>query len=196
MKGTEKIVAHIGDEAKAQAQAILDEAAAKAKEISDSYAKSAQDEYWNMVRAGVKDCEAEAQRVKRVADMECKKDILSLKQEMISGAFKAAQEKLASMQGDEYVDFLVSLAVKAAPSGERELVFNSRDKAEVGASVVEKANAALGGKAKLRLSDEVRDIAAGLIVKAGGIETNCSAESLIASSRAELSSELAKIMFE
>ena len=196
MKGTEKIVAHIEDEAKAQAQAILDEAAAKAKEVSDSYNKAAQDEYWNMVRAGVKECEAEALRVKRVADMECKKDILSLKQEMISGAFKAAQEKIASMQGDEYVDFLVSLAVKATSSGEREVIMNSRDKAAVGVAVVEKANAALGGKAVLRLSDEVRDIAAGLIVNAGGIETNCSVESLIASSRAELSSQLAQIMFE
>lgn len=196
MKGTEKIVAHIGDEAKAQAQAILDEAAAKAKEVSDSYDKAAQDEYWNMVRAGVKECEADSERVKRVAEMECRKDILSLKQDMISEAFKLAQEKLSSMQGDEYVDFLVKLAVKAAGEGERELIFNSRDRAAVGAEVVEKANAALQGKAKLSLSDEIREIAAGLIVKAGGIEVNCSVESLIASKRSELASQLAQIMFE
>ena len=196
MKGTEKIVAHIEDEAKAKAQAILDEAAAKAKEVEDSFSKAAQDEYWNMVRAGVKECETDAERVKRVAEMECRKEVLSLKQDMISDAFKLAEEKIASMQGDEYVDFLVDLAVKAASSGERELIFNSRDCAEIGAKVVEKANAKLDGKAQLRLSDEVRDIAAGLIVKTGGIEVNCSAESLIAAKRAELSSQLAQIMFE
>ena len=196
MKGTEKIVAHIGDEAKAQAQSILDEAAAKAKEVSDSFNKAAQDEYWNMVRAGVKECEADVERVKRVAEMECRKDILSLKQDMISEAFKLAQEKIASMQGDEYVDFLVGLAVKAVGEGESELIFNSRDRAEVGAKVVEKANEKLDGKAQLHLSDELREIAAGLIVKAGGIEVNCSVESLVAAKRAELSSQLAQIMFE
>lgn len=196
MKGTEKIIARIESEAKAQAQAILDEAAAKVKEIEDFYNKAAQDEYSNMVGAGEKECEAEAGRLKRVAGMECRKDILALKQDMISEAFKLAQEKLAAMQGDEYVDFLVKLAVKSAGSGERELIMNSRDRAEVGAVVVEKANTELNGKAVLSLSEETREIAGGLIVKAGGIEVNCSVESLVASSRALLSSQLAQIMFE
>ena len=196
MKGTEKIIARIEGEAKAQAQAILDEAAVKVKELHDSYAEAARDEYSNMVSAGVKECEADAQRVKRVAEMECRKDILALKQDMISEAFKLAQEKLAAMQGDEYVDFLVKLAVKASGSGERELIMNSRDRAEVGAVVIEKANNELNGKAVLSLSEETREIAAGLIVKAGGIEVNCSVESLVASKRALLSSQLAQIMFE
>lgn len=196
MKGTEKIVAHIENEAKAKAQAVLDEAAAKAKEIEESYNKAAQDEYWNMVRAGVKECEADSQRVNRVAEMESKKEVLALKQDMISEAFKMAEEKIASMQGQEYIDFLSKLAAKAAGSGECELILNSRDSAAVGAQVVEKANAELNGKAALSLSKETRDIAGGLIVKAGGIEVNCSVESLVAGSRAELASQIAQIMFE
>ena len=196
MKGTEKIIARIGNEAGAQAQAILDEAAVKARELQNSFRAAAQDEYRNMVSAGEKECGIRAERRLRAAEMDCRKAVLALKQDMISEAFALAQEKLASMQGDEYVSFLVKLAVKAAGTGERELIMNSRDRASVGAEVVLRANAELNGRAVLSLSDETREIAGGLIVKAGGIEANCSVESLVASNRAELSSQLAKIMFE
>lgn len=196
MKGTEKIVAHIENNAKAEAQLILDKAAAKAKEVEESYNKAAQDEYWNMVRTGVKECEDSAQRLNRVAEMEAKKDILSLKQDMISKAFDMAQEKLASMEGQEYIDFLAKLAVEAAGAGNGEIVLNSRDKAAVGAQVVEQANAKLNGKAVLSLSQETRDIAGGLILKAGGVEVNSTVESLVDFYRSEMSSQLAQIMFE
>ena len=195
MKGTEKIVARIGNEAGAQAQAILDEAAARERELEASYAKAAGEEYRSMVSAAQKECEADAGRVMRVAEMDRRKELLALKQDMISEAFGLAQEKLAAMQGDEYVKFLVRLAVKAAGPGERELIMNGRDRAAVGAAVVSKANAELCGSTVLSLSEEMREIAAGLIVKAGGIEVNCSVESPLASCRAELSSTLAQIMF-
>lgn len=196
MKGTEKIVAHIENAAREKAEAILGKAAEEAKGIEESYNKAAQDEYWNMVRAGVKECEDNAQRLNRVAEMEAKKDVLGLKQDMISAAFDKAQEKLASMQGQDYIDFLAKLAAQAAGSGEGELILNSRDSAAIGAQVVQQANEKLGGKAVLSLSKEIRDIAGGLIVKAGGFEVNCSVESLVASCRSELASQLAKIMFE
>ena len=196
MKGTEKIVAHIENAAKEKAEAILGKAAEEAKGIEESYNKAAQDEYWNMVRTGVKECEDNAQRLNRVAEMEAKKDVLGLKQDMISAAFDKAQEKLSSMQGQDYIDFLAKLAAQAAGSGECELILNSRDSAAIGAQVVQQANEKLGGKAVLSLSKEIRDIAGGLIVKAGGFEVNCSVESLVDSCRSELASQLAKIMFE
>lgn len=196
MKGTEKIVARIEEEAKAKAQAILDEAAGKAKEIEESYNKAAQDKYWNMVRAGVKECEDLAQRQNRVAQMESKKELLAVKQDMISAAFDKAQEKLASMQGQDYIDFLVKLAVGAAAAGSGEVVLNSRDKAAVGAQVVEQANAKLNGKAVLKLADEVRDTVGGLMFKTGGVEVNCTVESLVDFFRSDLSAKLAQIMFE
>lgn len=196
MKGTEKIVARIEEEAQAKAQVILDNAAKRVKEIEESYDKAAQDVYWNMVRAGVKECEDDAQRKNRVAQMETKKEILTLKQDMISEAFNKAQEKIASMEDKDYIDFLIKLAVGAAAEGDGEVVLNSRDKAAVGAQVVEQANAKLGGKAILKLADEVRDLAGGLVFKAGGVEINCSIDSLVDYFRSDLSAQLAQIMFE
>ena len=196
MKGTEKIVARIEDEAKAKAQAILDEAAAKAKETESSYNQAAQDEYWNMVRAGVKECEDLSERQKRVAQMEGKKEILAVKQEMISEAFDKAKEKLASMEKKNYADFLVKLAVNAAAAGNGEIVLNARDREAVGAEVAQRANAALADKATVSLSDEVRETAGGLVFRTGGVEVNSTVESLIDFLRSDMSSELARIMFE
>lgn len=199
MKGIEKITAHIEADAKAEAQAILDEAAAMVKQIEADYNQKAQDEYWQRVRAGVKDCEDRVSRMGRLAAMESKKAILSTKQEMVSKAFEKAQEKILALPSDEYGAFLAKLAVESSTTGSEEVIFNERDKASCGAAVVKAANLKLkekGAAGALTVSDETRNICGGLVLRQGGIEVNCTIETLIELCRGEMSSQLAEVMFE
>jgi len=199
MKGIEKITAHIEADANAEAQAILDEATQKAKAIEADYKQKAQDEYWSLIKSGTEDCQDRVQRMGRLASMESQKSILATKQEMVAKAFDKAEEKIVNLPQDKYVEFLAKLASKSASSGEEEIILNERDKNACGEAVAKAANALLadkGIKGNLKVSGETAEISGGLILRSGGIDVNCTVDTLIEICRGEMASQLAEVMFE
>ena len=199
MKGTEKIIAHIRADGDAEAKKIIDAASKQAEEKRAESFKAALSEYEKLMQAGNAECEDILSDSRRIAEMEAKKSVLSVKQEMISAAFDAAREEIVNMPRDKYTQFLARMAAEAAASGMEEIVLNARDKAEVGKSVCKAANELLSAKGtpgKLTVSEDTADISGGVIVRFGGIETNCSIDALIRQRRSGLSTEVAAAMFE
>lgn len=199
MKGTEKIIAHIRADGDAEAKKIIDAASKQAEEKRAESFKAALSEYEKLMQAGNAECEDILSGSRRIAEMEAKKSVLSVKQEMISAAFDAAREEIVNMPRDKYTQFLARMAAEAAASGMEEIVLNARDKAEVGKSVCKAANELLSAKetpGKLTVSEDTADISGGVIVRFGGIETNCSIDALIRQRRSGLSTEVAAAMFE
>ena len=198
MKGTEKIIAHIRADGDAEAKKIIDAASKQAEEKRAESFKAALSEYEKLMQAGNAECE-DILSGSRIAEMEAKKSVLSVKQEMISAAFDAAREEIVNMPRDKYTQFLARMAAEAAASGMEEIVLNARDKAEVGKSVCKAANELLSAKGtpgKLTVSEDTADISGGVIVRFGGIETNCSIDALIRQRRSGLSTEVAAALFE
>ena len=195
MKGTEKIIAHIQADAKAQADAILAQSELQCAEIRRSYEAQAKERYGEKIRQGVKACQDNIDSVERINQMEAKKSILALKQEMVSKSFEKACDMLTALPEEQYVALLAKLAAQASVSGDEEIILNARDKAAVGAAVVEKANARLPA-GKLSLSAATGDFAGGLILKRGSIEANCTIELLVELCRGDMSAQLAKVLFE
>ncbi len=193
MKGTEKIIAHIQSDAKAQADAILAQAEQQCALIRKDYEEKADEAYTAKIRAGVKACEDLSESKKRIAEMESKKNLLALKQEMVSAAFDRAKGIILSMPAAEYQAFLTNLAVKAAPDGKGQLVLNARDRKQYGEAVVKAANAALKGS--LTLSDTDGDFAGGVMIKNGAVEVNNTLELLIDLCRGDMSADVAKALF-
>lgn len=199
MKGTEKIIAHIRADGDAEAKKIIDAASKQAEEKRAESFKAALSEYEKLMQAGNAECEDILSGSRRIAEMEAKKSVLSVKQEMISAAFDAAREEIVNIPRDKYTQFLARMAAEAAASGMEEIVLNARDKAEVGKSVCKAANELLSAKGtpgKLTVSEDTADISGGVIVRFGGIETNCSIDALIRQRRSGLSTEVAAAMFE
>ena len=199
MKGTEKIIAHIRADGDAEAKKIIDAASKQAEEKRAESFKAALSEYEKLMQAGNAECEDILSGSRRIAEMEAKKSVLSVKQEMISAAFDAAREEIVNMPRDKYTQFLARMAAEAAASGMEEIVLNARDKAEVGKSVCKAANELLSAKGtpgKLTVSEDTADLSGGVIVRFGGIETNCSIDALIRQRRSGLSTEVAAAMFE
>ena len=195
MKGTEKIIAHIQADAKAQADAILAQSELQCAEIRQRYEAQAKERYGEKIRQGVKACQDNIDSVERINQMEAKKSILALKQEMVSKSFEKACDMLTALPEEQYVALLAKLAAQAAVTGDEEIVLNARDKAAVGAAVVEKANS-LPPAGKLSLSAATGDFAGGLILKRGSIEANCTIELLVELCRGDMSAQLAKVLFE
>ena len=199
MKGTEKIIAHIRADGDAEAKKIIDAASKQAEEKRAESFKAALSEYEKLMQAGNAECEDILSGSRRIAEMEAKKSVLSVKQEMISAAFDAAREEIVNMPRDKYTQFLARMAAEAAASGMEEIVLNARDKAEVGKAVCKAANELLSAKGtpgKLTVSEDTADISGGVIVRFGGIETNCRIDALIRQRRSGLSTEVAAALFE
>ena len=194
MKGTEKIIAHIGADAKAQADAILAQAEAKCAEIREGYEQQAKQAYAERIRAGVKANQDRLDSMERLAKMEGRKAVLALKQDMVAESFDRACDKLVNLPAAEYGTFLAKLAVKASVTHDEEVVLNARDRKALGDKVIEAANKALGG-GKLTLSRETGNFKGGLILRRGSIEANCTAELLVDLCREEMAAELAGVLF-
>ena len=193
MKGTEKIIAHIQADAKAQADAVIAAAEQKCAEVKAKYEEQASRLYSDKIRDGVKACQDQEDGALRISKMEARKSMLAVKQEMVEKSFALATEKIVALPEDRYVAFLAELAKRASGSGDEELILNKRDHDAIGEKLLKAVNA---DGAHMTLSDETRDIAGGLILRRGSIEANCSVELLVELCKGELSSRLADILFK
>jgi len=194
MKGTEKIIAHIQADADAEAAEILARADARCAEIRESYEQKAKEAYAERIRAGVRENQDRLDSMERLANMEGRKAILALKQDMVARSFERAVEKLVTLPEAEYIALLAKLAVGASVTGDEEIVLNARDKKAVGDKLVKAANEKLGG-GHLRLAGDTGSFRGGLILRRGNIEANCTAELLVDLCREDMAAELAGVLF-
>ena len=195
MKGTEKIIAHIRADAKAQVDAILAQAEQQCAGIRGDFDKQAAALYAERVRAGVKETQDKVDSAQRLAQMEGRKNLLAAKQELVSQSFRRAREQIVSLPEEQYVDFLAKLAVQASVTGDEEILLNPRDRERLGEKLVKAANARLQD-GRLRLAEETRDFEGGLILRRGSVEANCTVELLVELSQTELSAKVAEILFQ
>lgn len=195
MKGTEKIIAHIRADAEAQTAAIRAQSEQQCAGVRDSYDKQAQELYRDKIRAGVAQCQDLADSAQRIAQMEAKKAILALKQDMVSKSFELARKKISRLPQEQYVDFLAKIAAEASVTGDEEMLFNAKDRYGVGAQVVAAANAKLSG-GRLSLAGDAGSFDGGFILRRGNVEVNCTVELLVELCRADMSAQIAGVLFE
>ena len=199
MKGIDKITSRILADAEAECAVVKKESDERCAAIRAENEKKAQDEYLRLVREGVKDTEQRVQRMDRTARLEAKKSILGMKQETVSRAFDLARERIAELPERDYIAFLAREAAEAAITGQEEVIFCERDRKSVGAKAVKAANellSARGVPGTLTLSDDTREMSGGLMLKQGGIEVNCTVDTLLDLSRGELAAQVAQVLFE
>lgn len=199
MKGTEKIIAHIENDAKAQAQAIIDEANRKAEEVRSAGEKAAQEVYDKLIREGKAECEAMLNRKIRMAEMEAKKEVLGAKQERVVETFAKSVSLICALPREEYAELFAKMAAKVSVSGTEEMYFCKNDKDECGQRIADRANellAAQGKVGKLTVAEGAVNICGGFVLIENGIELNCSAEMLVDRCHKSMVAEVANELFE
>lgn len=198
MNGINKITDRIAAEAREEIAAIEAETAEKCREIEREYDEKAREEHDKLVAAGRKDCDLQVQRLASASAMESKKSVLTLKQNAVSKVLELSITRLCSLPEQQYIDFLARLAGEAAFTGDEELIFNARDKADVSHAVVKAANDIIkkrGLHPGLTVSEQTSDFRGGVMVKQGDIEVNCSVEKLVELSRDQLAAQIAEVLF-
>ena len=199
MNGIEKIITHIEADTQAEVDAILADARKKSKALRAEFDAQAKAEQEALMNTGVQEADMSVERASHVDALEAKKQLLTVKQALVTQAFEQAAERITALPDDDYTSFLARLAADASRTGSEQIVLSARDKAAHGDTVCQKANALLekdGRTAKLTLSDQAGDMRGGLILQAGDIEVNCTIETLIAQQKNRLSPLVADILFD
>lgn len=195
MDGIEKIIDRISSDAQREIDDVLAKARAEAEKITAEYQAQAQAQADEILSRGEQAAVERGERLASVAQLECRKEVLQAKQEVIDEAFQLALKKLTQLPQEEYVALLSDLAVKAAAKGNEALIFSVADRARVGKAVVVAANQKLGERGRLTLSQETRPMQGGFILSDGVVEVNCTFETLVRLQRETLSTQVADVLF-
>ena len=198
MNGIEKITKQIASEAEAEINAILAQAEADAAATAESFAKQAQTEADELLRAGKENAQQRVMRQESTTRLEARKDILGLKQELVSAAYDKARKAILALDEDKYVAFLAAQAGAAALTGSEEIILSQADRDRLGEKLVAAANAAAakrGLPGTMKLSDETRPVSGGLVLRRGSIEVNCTLDKLLEMTRSSLDAKVASVLF-
>ncbi len=198
MEGLDRVAAHIAAESRAEAAELIRRAQADCAQMLQE-AQTAAEALRVQLRAQAED-QAEALGRQRLAaaELEARKRLLALRQELVADGIRLVLEALGRLQGPELETFLTRLALGARLTGSEEVILSPRDRETAGEALTARLNrelAAQGRPASLKLSARVLDRAGGLILRQGGVETDCTFEGLLRLKRGEVSALLASLLF-
>ena len=196
MAGVEKITEEILQEAKESIGQLMSETKGKADEVVAAARKEAEKIMENSALEAARILEQQEERAKSSAQMRQRQAILSVKQEVIDGVISSAYEKLAGQDTAGYFSMIETLLKKNIHKGDGELCLSKQDMerlpkgfAEAAAKIAQQA----GGS--LKISEVPAKIANGFILKYGGVEENCSLESLFSQARDTLRDRVSSILW-
>jgi V/A-type H+-transporting ATPase subunit E len=198
MNGAEKLVDRILKEGRQRADEITSNGQKKADEIIENAKQEAQKKVEAIEQKAREDAQEIKRRVRAVAEMEMRKDILAVKQQLMDQVFDQAMEQLKNLSTEEYQNILLNLFIKTVDTGREQVIIASGDHERVNQQFIDRVNQTLkeqGKNGNLTLSGESRDIKGGFILKSGGVEINNSFEAILRMEREDLEPKVAEILF-
>ena len=190
MTSSEKILAGIAEESKAQADKINSDAEKQAADIIAA-AKAEAETDAEKIRA---DAEKKAELIinsgKSSAELLKRDTALKCRRELIEKALITVADTVNAYGDKDYFDFLLTLIKKEKLNGKGEVYLSVKDKARDTASFKSELSAL-----DLTLSDTFADINGGFILKYGDIQINGELSALIHEKRDVLTDELNTALF-
>ncbi|RKY06373.1 MAG: hypothetical protein DRP66_08945 [Planctomycetota bacterium] len=192
----EQIVEKILSDAQAEADKIKAEAQEKAVQ-SDS--KLAEELAAYRVETERLAGAAAADRKSRMlanARMEVRKEHLAARHALLDEVFVKANEQIAHLPDAEYKKLIMGLMVKAAKSGDEEVVIGKNEN-RINDRLIKDVNRRLGPgyRGNLRLAGDRADIDSGFILRRGKVQVNVSTDVLVAQAREALEMEIIGELF-
>ena len=190
MTSSEKILAGIAEEAKAQADKINSDAEKQAADIIAAAREEAESEAEKIKAEAEKKAELIISSGKSSAELLKRDTALNCRRGLIEKALITVADTVNAYSDSDYFDFLLTLIKKEKPNSKGEVYLSVKDKARDTAFFKSELEA-LG----LTLSDNFADINGGFILKYGDIQINGELSALIHEKRDVLTDELNKALF-
>jgi|Deesub1362A_J573_1020465.scaffolds.fasta_scaffold00598_10 V/A-type H+-transporting ATPase subunit E len=196
MEGIQRIKERILEGARQEADKKIKDAEKKAQEILEKARKDAENRKKKLLEKAARDAEDIKAKMISMAELDMKKNLLAVKQDMVDRAFQQALEKLKNMETVKYEEILTAMILQAVETGEEEIILSKRDLGRLSKDFITKLNNLRERRLNLKLSRESRDIEGGFILKSRRVETNSSFESIMRMERDNIESRIAGILFE
>ncbi len=190
MTSSEKILAGIAEESKAQADKINSDAEKQAADIIAAAREEAESEAEKIKAEAEKKAELIINSGKSSAELLKRDTALKCRRGLIEKALITVADTVNAYSDKDYFDFLLTLIKKEKLNGKGEVYLSVKDKARDTASFKSELEA-LG----FTLSDNFADINGGFILKYGDIQINGELSALIHEKRDVLTDELNKALF-
>ena len=190
MTSSEKILAGIAEESKAQADKINSDAEKQAADIIAAAREEAESEAEKIRAEAEKKAELIINSGKSSAELLKRDTALNCRRELIEKALITVADTVNAYGDKDYFDFLLTLIKKEKLNGKGEVYLSVKDKAR-DIAVFKSELSALD----ITLSDTFADINGGFILKYGDIQINGELSALIHEKRDVLTDELNKALF-
>ena len=190
MTSSEKILAGIAEESKAQADKINSDAEKQAADIIAAAKAEAETDAGKIRAAAEKKAELIINSGKSSAGLLKRDTALNCRRELIEKALNFVADTVNAYGDKDYFDFLLTLIKKEKLNGKGEVYLSVKDKARDIAAFKSELSAL-----DLTLSDTFADINGGFILKYGDIQINGELSALIHEKRDVLTDELNKALF-
>ena len=190
MTSSEKILAGIAEESKAQADKINSDAEKQAADIIAAAREEAESEAEKIKAEAEKKAELIINSGKSSAELLKRDTALKCRRGLIEKALITAADTVNAYSDKDYFDFLLTLIKKEKLNGKGEVYLSVKDKARDIAAFKSELSAL-----DLTLSDTFADINGGFILKYGDIQINGELSALIHEKRDVLTDELNKALF-
>ncbi len=190
MTSSEKILAGIAEESKAQADKINSDAEKQAADIIAAAREEAESEAEKIRAEAEKKAELIINSGKSSAELLKRDTALKCRRGLIEKALITVADTVNAYSDKDYFDFLLTLIKKEKLNGKGEVYLSVKDKARDTAAFKSELSAL-----DLTLSDTFADINGGFILKYGDIQINGELSALIHEKRDVLTDELNKALF-
>ena len=190
MTSSEKILAGIAEESKAQADKINSDAEKQAADIIAAAREEAESEAEKIRAEAEKKAELIINSGKSSAELLKRDTALNCRRELIEKALITVADTVNAYGDKDYFDFLLTLIKKEKLNGKGEVYLSVKDKARDIAAFKSELSAL-----DITLSDTFADINGGFILKYGDIQINGELSALIHEKRDMLTDELNKALF-
>lgn len=195
MSGIDRIIDKIISQANIQAENetnyVLSKIEKSEKEQKKRFDRSMEGE----IAHAKKRASEEYKRVIADAMLECRKNLLNEKVQVINEVFDKTLIHLTKLPETSYINMLANMAKMVLVEGENEIILNTNDNKNIGAKLVKtlKEN---NKEYNISLSNKTIKSSGGLIVKNGDIQTNLTFEAVLRVEREKLEGEVVKLLFE
>lgn len=197
MNGIERICERILEDARAEATRITEEAQERARSLKDKKIEQTEKNNERLYKESMDKAQERKRRMLAVAELEMRKEILSVKQQMIDEAMEKVKHAIMIIPRDEYRRIVSNMLLESA-QGTEEVFFSVADEGRLDQSLIDEVNGKLldrGKQGELRLSPERGSFDGGFILKSGGMEINNTFGAIIRMSRDHVESKVAEILF-
>ena len=195
MSNLNNITSKILKDAEVERDNILALAEEDRNKILAKRTKSAEETKSEVLEKAKVEAKSKKERIVSSAKLQVRNDKLTAKQTIIDEVFVKSVEALENLSDEEFITFLKTSISSMNLEGEYNLILNKKGLSLVDNKMVVEINSKIKPKAKINVSEYIRDFKGGFILENNGIEVNYTYEALVSSQRDELEFEVAKVLF-